>query len=522
MQTEGPRAAPSNRPPRVEASTRKRLRPAHELARKVLLPPLVGGAAVLCLLIAVALSFNERAQAGNPLAPALQDEIARQLSVDLEGAPTPADIRRAIKPLSERQRLLRAHPYYALYSTAREQFGVSRYLVAAVHYQETGFGEAPAKLAEHPAWQRDRDAALGIPRPTRYPNRARRHPSVKDDFDVVMAIAAGLKRARARDVGPVAQRAVATRYGQGPEGRLATAMVIERARAWRLLGTIPLPGSGELAIPVEGVVGGCGYFGCPRPGHLHNGVDFLAPTGTPVHAVGEGIVAVLQSPGASGGYGNFACIQHRPNLASCYAHMSAFAAGLRAGDYVKRGQVIGLVGSTGRSSAPHLHFEVRRGSARCSACAVDPLPLLSGEVPDAILPQMASIAPRSARASATAAPALATAPPPTADRKRGADPGAPVATTRGRNRSARGEKTTGGETPSDPAPARTTPAPPPAGTTAPTAPRAPAAQQPPPQPAGPQTATGGTVPTAAPAPAAQPPPPAPPPPPPDPVPPPDP
>lgn len=73
-------------------------------------------------------------------------------------------------------------------------------------------------------------------------------------------------------------------------------MVIERARAWRLLGMLPLPGIGELATPVKGVVGGCGYVGCPRPGHLHNGVDFLAPQGTPIHAADIGTVALLESP----------------------------------------------------------------------------------------------------------------------------------------------------------------------------------------------------------------------------------
>ena len=84
-----------------------------------------------------------------------------------------------------------------------------------------------------------------------------------------------------------------------------------------------MPGSGELATPVKGVVGGCGYFGCPRPGHLHNGVDFLAPTGVPIHAADGGVIASVESPGDSGGYGNFVCIQHRPHLATCYAHTFA-------------------------------------------------------------------------------------------------------------------------------------------------------------------------------------------------------
>ena len=386
----------------MEASTRKTLRPAARLVRHVLLPPLLAVAAVLCLLLAIAISFGENAkQAPGPLVDKpTHDEIARQITTDLEGTPSRADIRRAVKPLSERRRLLAKHPYYGLYTIAKQRFDVSLYLVAAVHYQETGFEKAPPQLATYRRWKRHRNAIHGIGadvRPARYPHRTKRHPSTSDDFDVVIAIAAGLKADGARGLGPAAKRAIAQRYGANPEGRLSAAMVLERARAWMLLGTLPLPGRGELATPVKGVVGGCGYFGCPRPGHLHNGVDFLAPTGVPIHAADGGVVASVESPGQSGGYGNFVCIQHRPNLATCYAHLSAFAAGIRPGARVWRGQVIGLVGSTGSSTAPHLHFEVRRGPAACSSCAVDPLPLLSGEVPATALPKMVAAAPTSGR-----------------------------------------------------------------------------------------------------------------------------
>ena len=385
----------------MEASTRKTLRPAKKLARHVLLPPLLAVVAVLCMLLAIALSFGEDAKKDNPLAPTQQpshDELAKQVAApDLEGRLTSADIRRAQKPVSERRRLLAKHPYFSLYTVAKERFDVSIFLVAAVHYQETGFNRAPAKYATYRRWTRNRHAYRNVVRPDRYPHKTKRHPSLRDDFDVVMAIAQGLKRTGARGLTGATTRAVGLRYGSDGPGRLAAAMVLERARAWQLLGTLPLPGRGELATPVKGVVGGCGYFGCPRPGHLHNGVDFLAPTGVPIHAADGGVVASVESPGESGGYGNFVCIQHRPSLATCYAHMSAFAANVRPGARVRRGQVIGLVGSTGSSSAPHLHFEVRRGAASCSACTVDPLPLLSGEVPDAALPKMADSAPSSPR-----------------------------------------------------------------------------------------------------------------------------
>ena len=116
-------------------------------------------------------------------------------------------------------------------------------------------------------------------------------------------------------------RAAGDRYGPKPTGQLSTAMVIERARAWHLLGVIPEPCSGELLRPTTGTVGGCGYFGCPRPGHLHTALHFLSPAGTPMHAADSGRIALLQTPGESAGYGNFVCIQHRPHLSSCYADL---------------------------------------------------------------------------------------------------------------------------------------------------------------------------------------------------------
>ena len=430
------------------------------------------------MLVAIALSLGAHDKKDNPLAPQQQpshDELAKQVSApDLEGRLTPADIRRAQKPVSERRRQLAKHPYFFLYTVAKERFDVSIFLVAAVHYQETGFNRAPWKMATYRRWTRNRYAYTSVVRPERYPHRTKRHPSLADDFDVVMAIAQGLKRNGARGLTRATTRAIGLRYGSDGPGRLAAAMVLERARAWRLLGTLPLPGRGELATPTKGVVGGCGYFGCPRPGHLHNGVDFLAPSGTPIHASDGGVVASVESPGQSGGYGNFVCIQHRPHLATCYAHLSAFAASIRPGARVKRGQVIGLVGSTGHSTAPHLHFEARRGPAACSHCAVDPLPLLSGQVPEAALPKMTDSAPVGVRASSagTGIPIVVAAPPPVMAPAVPA-PAGPVgpgvgvpdppidATTGARTRSAPAPSTTGGS--------RTPP--PSAATSAPSAPR---------------------------------------------------
>ena len=181
--------------------TRDRLRPA-VLARRILLPPLLAGLAATCLLVVLAASGSQSAKASNPLAGM---DLVQRLAADIEGPLTAADIRRARKPLSERKRLLAAHPYFALYKIAKRRFDVPWLLVASVHYQETGFGKAPDQLAHEPAWFRHKHVLRGIARPARYPNRSERHPSIRDDFDVVMSIAAELRAAGARDdLGPTA------------------------------------------------------------------------------------------------------------------------------------------------------------------------------------------------------------------------------------------------------------------------------------------------------------------------------
>ena len=85
----------------------------------------------------------------------------------------------------------------------------------------------------------------------------------------------------------------------------------------------------------------------------HNGVDFGAPYGTPVRASASGVVTAR---GRDNGRGNFVLIRHANGFASQYFHMSSFAPGLRAGQRVEQGQVIGTVGSTGFSTGPHLHY----------------------------------------------------------------------------------------------------------------------------------------------------------------------
>ena len=88
---------------------------------------------------------------------------------------------------------------------------------------------------------------------------------------------------------------------------------------------------------------------------MHRGTDFAAPMGTPIMASGDGVV---KKAGWCGGGGNCIVIRHNSTYQTVYAHMSKFASGIRSGVRVKQGQTIGYVGSTGKSTGPHLHYEV--------------------------------------------------------------------------------------------------------------------------------------------------------------------
>jgi murein DD-endopeptidase MepM/ murein hydrolase activator NlpD len=118
-------------------------------------------------------------------------------------------------------------------------------------------------------------------------------------------------------------------------------------------------GSGQFIWPVDGPI--TSGFG-PRWGSFHEGIDISAPTGTPIRAAGSGSVAFASY---SGGYGNYTCITHGGGLATCYGHQSSFA---RTSGSISQGSILGYVGSTGHSTGPHLHFEVRVNGE-----AVDPL-----------------------------------------------------------------------------------------------------------------------------------------------------
>lgn len=90
---------------------------------------------------------------------------------------------------------------------------------------------------------------------------------------------------------------------------------------------------------------------------FHEGIDFTAPVGTPIHSPGDGIVTKVER--ARGGYGNSITINHGFSYETLYAHLSKI--NVKRGQVIKRGQIIGLVGNTGKSTAPHLHYEVHKG-----------------------------------------------------------------------------------------------------------------------------------------------------------------
>ena len=114
--------------------------------------------------------------------------------------------------------------------------------------------------------------------------------------------------------------------------------------------------------PVEGrLMGPFGQRTDPFSGEgaFHRGVDISAPTGTVVRTTADGVV--LHAEPVSGGYGRLVVINHGGGVQTYYAHLSRIL--VRAGQEVRRGEIVGAVGSTGRTTAPHLHYEVRLGGA---------------------------------------------------------------------------------------------------------------------------------------------------------------
>ncbi len=118
-----------------------------------------------------------------------------------------------------------------------------------------------------------------------------------------------------------------------------------------------------LKTPIDGarLSSGYGYRTHPILGysHLHRGLDFAAESGAPVKAAGDGVVTGLLY---SEQYGNYLTIRHANGYSTLYAHLISFAGGVSAGRSVTQGQIVAFVGSTGLSTGPHLHYEVRRNT----------------------------------------------------------------------------------------------------------------------------------------------------------------
>lgn len=135
---------------------------------------------------------------------------------------------------------------------------------------------------------------------------------------------------------------------------------------------------GLMRTPIDGarLSSGFGMRLHPILGYnrMHRGLDFAAPTGTPVYAAGNGTV---ERAGRNGGYGNYIRIRHGGGYKTAYAHLKGFAKGIKKGARVAQGDVIGYVGSTGRSTGPHLHYEILLGDEQLNPSTLD---LPSGQV----------------------------------------------------------------------------------------------------------------------------------------------
>lgn len=101
---------------------------------------------------------------------------------------------------------------------------------------------------------------------------------------------------------------------------------------------------------------------------MHKGLDFAAPRGTPIYAAGDGVV---EFAGRKGSYGNYVCIRHNGTIKTAYAHMHKFAKGVSSGEKVSQGEIIGYVGTTGRSTGPHLHFEVMKNNIQVNPSSIN-------------------------------------------------------------------------------------------------------------------------------------------------------
>ena len=111
----------------------------------------------------------------------------------------------------------------------------------------------------------------------------------------------------------------------------------------------------------------------------HKGIDYGAPTGTPVRAVAD---ATVKFSGRQGGYGNIVVLKHQGPYSTAYGHLKGFASGIKQGAKIRQGETIGFVGQTGIATGPHLHYEFRINDTQTNPAKiaqVAPLPLKAAE-----------------------------------------------------------------------------------------------------------------------------------------------
>lgn len=316
--------------------------------------------------------------------------------------------------------------YMPIYAAAERGYRVNRWLLAAIHYQETRFSTLRARsfvgdavtrgwnacgaagpmqmgvvgvppyrattaggCSAGPTWVAHRTAFRRVARwrPADYPLRRDELPAcfavpsgqgcVYDDFDAILGAAHKLRRDGANlDLDSAGTRRAVCAYIGTCAAANSYYAVVPRAKEWQAMAEAQFPldtsggvGRGGLIWPLLGpVVSGYGM----RWGRMHEGIDIAAPVGAPILAAADGQVVLREW---FGGYGEFTCLRHAAALATCYAHQSRTF--VRLHELVRRGQRIGLVGCTGHCLGPHLHFEVHlAGTWSVHERDIDPLDTL--------------------------------------------------------------------------------------------------------------------------------------------------
>lgn len=282
-----------------------------------------------------------------------------------------------------------ALPYVPIYNQAARAFGISPFLLMAVHEDETGYstcelagcpkrhgttndasaaGAMQFTAATWPAYQ---NAFRQGDRPADYPYRSAPHPDRWDDFDSIMAAGAYLNELGAGPVLDANSYRALLRYKGTPPASIPYAQR-DYQRALQLAQAATRPGSlGAVDAPIGPAPIGPGGLAWPVRGPIsspycesraweacHPGIDIAVPAGTPVYAAAAGRVVTLW-PAPGGGYGNYICLRHSMRLSTCYAHLASID--VQAGQQVARGQLIARSGCSGRCYGEHLHLEVRLG-----------------------------------------------------------------------------------------------------------------------------------------------------------------